>query len=137
LSQAGAHNRGLSIEETLSRFFGEAEVGYRMLVETAIDAIVVFDQDYRIIIWNPSAEKMFGYTKDETSGLSFTKLIGNSNDGVQTNGNAICFSPAGSYRKTKPIFCAVGRTGARFLPNWRCPGRRFPTQCSVRASSVI
>jgi len=108
-----AQDRGLSLEETLSRFFSEAEAGYKTLVETATDAIVVFDQDYRIIIWNTSAEKMFGYTKDEAIGLSFTRLLsGNSND----NGNGeVIFTSGKLSGKTKPDILCCRKDGSTFL----------------------
>lgn len=112
-----AQDRGLSLEETLSRFFSEAEAGYKTLVETATDAIVVFDQDYRIIIWNTSAEKMFGYTKDEAIGLSFTRLLsGNSNDRVQTSGNGeLLFTSGKLSGKTKPDILCWRKDGSTFL----------------------
>jgi len=51
-----------------NRFFVDSEANYRSLVETATDAIISFDQQNRIILWNSSAEKIFGYTKAEATG---------------------------------------------------------------------
>jgi PAS domain S-box-containing protein len=70
-----ARDRGLSLEETLSRFFSDAEAGYKSLVETATDAIVVVDAADRVIIWNRAAEKMFGYSGTEAVGSNFTELL--------------------------------------------------------------
>ncbi|MFZ0929529.1 MAG: PAS domain S-box protein, partial [Syntrophobacteraceae bacterium] len=56
-------SRGLPLEEVISGFFVDSEANYRSLVETATDAIISFDQQNRIILWNSSAEKIFGYTK--------------------------------------------------------------------------
>ncbi len=60
--------KGLPLEEIISGFFMDAEANYRSLVETASDAIISFDQENRIILWNPSAERIFGYSKAETIG---------------------------------------------------------------------
>jgi PAS domain S-box-containing protein len=65
---------GIIIEDMLSRFFSEAEEGYKILIETATDAIVVFDSAGRVIIWNRAAEKMFGYTSAEATGSSFFQM---------------------------------------------------------------
>jgi PAS domain S-box-containing protein len=69
-----ALRRHIPLEEVLSRFFGEAETSYKTLVETATDAIIVFDSDDRVIVWNGAAEKMFGYSHSEAIGSSFIKL---------------------------------------------------------------
>jgi PAS domain S-box-containing protein len=69
-----ARDRGLPLEETLSRFFSNAEAGYRSLVETATDAIVVFDSEDRVLVWNRAAETMFGYSSREAIGSSFFAL---------------------------------------------------------------
>ena len=45
-----------------------AEANYKSLVETASDAIISLDQENRVILWNSSAEKIFGYTKAEAIG---------------------------------------------------------------------
>ncbi len=61
-------SRGLPLEEVISSFFVDAEANYKSLVETASDAIISFDQANRVILWNSSAEKIFGYTKGEAIG---------------------------------------------------------------------
>jgi PAS domain S-box-containing protein len=70
-----AHRTGIEVSEMLSRFFGESETNYKTLIDTATNAIVVFDSDERVIVWNRAAEKMFGYPYGETIGSSFFKLV--------------------------------------------------------------
>ncbi len=53
----------------------ESEQGYRGLIETAQDAIIRIDEDEIVNIWNKSAEKIFGYTKDEIIGKSVSIII--------------------------------------------------------------
>ena len=56
-----------AVEGTDSRL-AQSEESYRLLVEQAPEAIVVLDIDEnRIIEANPSAEKLFGYARDELS----------------------------------------------------------------------
>lgn len=38
-------------------------------------AIIEWDLDFKVVEWNPSAEAMFGYTKNEALGVSGTELI--------------------------------------------------------------
>ncbi len=45
------------------------------LVETAHDAIVCIDEDGRVIVWNHSAEKIFGYSRSEIMGQPITIII--------------------------------------------------------------
>ncbi len=67
--------KGLPIERVIASFFADAEAGYRNLVETANDAIISYDQEGRIISWNPAAEKMFGYTIESAIGQPFLELF--------------------------------------------------------------
>jgi PAS domain S-box-containing protein len=45
------------------------------ILETALDAIISIDQQSRIIEFNPAAEKMFGYKREEVLGQDMAKLI--------------------------------------------------------------
>jgi PAS domain S-box-containing protein len=74
-SLKNARLRGVSLEQAIAGLFADAEAGYRMLVETATDAIITFDHSGRIIDWNSAAEKMFGYSKQEAIGASFFQLV--------------------------------------------------------------
>ena len=42
------------------------------------DAIVVADLKGRVIDWNPSAERLFGYTKDTAAGIGLHQIFGSS-----------------------------------------------------------
>ena len=70
-----AHRTGIPMSDMLSRFFGEAETNYKTLIDTATDAIVVFDVYDRIIVWNRAAENLFGYTSEEARGSSFFQMV--------------------------------------------------------------
>src|SRR6201992_2102949 len=51
--------------EVTNRFDATA----RAVIECAADAIVAFDTDRTVLLWNPAAEQMFGWTAPEVVGL--------------------------------------------------------------------
>ncbi|NOZ76762.1 MAG: PAS domain S-box protein [Euryarchaeota archaeon] len=53
----------------------ETEEHFRAVMDSAIDALVSIDAGGRIIFWNPSAERMFGYTPEEAVGNPVTLII--------------------------------------------------------------
>jgi two-component system NtrC family sensor kinase len=58
-------------EEALSK----SERRYRQLTEASQDAIVVADQEGRVTLFNPAAERIFGYSADEVTGQPVALLI--------------------------------------------------------------
>jgi len=59
------------VEEALKK----SEEKYRKLIETAQDAIISTDEKGIINVWNQSAEKIFGYSKNEIIEQPVTTLI--------------------------------------------------------------
>jgi PAS domain S-box-containing protein len=53
----------------------ETAVDLHALVEAAGDAIIVADIAGRIVLWNPAAERLFGFTGTEAVGRSLDLLI--------------------------------------------------------------
>ena len=41
----------------------------RAVIESAADAIVAYGTDRTVMLWNPAAERMFGWAADEVIGL--------------------------------------------------------------------
>jgi PAS domain S-box-containing protein len=58
-------------EEALSK----SERRYRQLTEASQDAIIVADQEGRITLFNPAAERIFGYAANEVAGQPLTVLV--------------------------------------------------------------
>jgi two-component system sporulation sensor kinase A len=52
-----------------------SEEKFRAITTTAINAVVLADEDDKITYWNPSAERMFGYTEQEVLGKRLTDLV--------------------------------------------------------------
>jgi PAS domain S-box-containing protein len=53
----------------------ESEKKFRELINTSIEGIISIDSQMKIILWNPGAEKIFGYTEKEMLGQNLTKII--------------------------------------------------------------
>jgi PAS domain S-box-containing protein len=50
-------------------------IGYQQVVEALGDAVVVADADGVIRLWNPAAERLFGFTKTDALGSSLDLII--------------------------------------------------------------
>lgn len=53
----------------------KSEERYRTLFEEAGDVIISLDIDYKITAWNPMAEKVYGYKKEEVIGKNIDIII--------------------------------------------------------------
>lgn len=45
------------------------------IVQSAMDAIITIDEELRVVVFNPAAEKIFGYSADEMLGEPVTRLF--------------------------------------------------------------
>jgi PAS domain S-box-containing protein len=61
--------------EGTNRALSESERRYRQLTEATLDAIIVADGAGAIRLFNPAAERLFGYRADEVLGKSLTCLM--------------------------------------------------------------
>lgn len=55
--------------------FRESEEHYRAVAAAAMDAIITIDSDSTILVVNPAAERIFGYSSDEMIGQPVTMLM--------------------------------------------------------------
>ncbi len=62
-------------EEALTALAVRTNEEYEALVETAMDAIVVMDERGRVLSWNPSAERILGYSRAEALGTLLIDLV--------------------------------------------------------------
>ncbi|MBC7774307.1 MAG: PAS domain-containing protein [Phycisphaerae bacterium] len=53
----------------------ESEETFRQLIFNAPDAVIVINEDSNILLWNPKAEEIFGWAKEEVTGKSLTETI--------------------------------------------------------------
>jgi PAS domain S-box-containing protein len=75
LLAAGFLSSELKNQQRLSLALDEARTRYYHTVESVMDAIVAVDEDQRITLFNPAAEKMFDYTATEVMGQPLSMLL--------------------------------------------------------------
>jgi PAS domain S-box-containing protein len=110
---------GKAILETRRRMEG--------IVQSAMDAIITIDEKQRIVLFNPAAEKIFGYTADQVLGEQVTKLIperyrANHADHVQQ------FFASGVLNR--PL------TGASGVSALRSSQEEFPVEASISQVTI-
>jgi PAS domain S-box-containing protein len=70
---------GIAIDVTSERQAQEAlslrDEQLRLLVDTALDAVVTCDVDSHIVVWNSGAARLFGWSSEEAVGLRLTDTI--------------------------------------------------------------
>jgi len=122
-----ARTRRIPLERAIANFFRESEANFRMLIETVNDAIVSFDNEGRILLWNPAAERIFGYSRGEIVGLSFIDLI-------------IPDRYADSLRKEIETFTITGKSmlvgKTTETEAKRKDGKEFPVEFSTSARKI-
>jgi PAS domain S-box-containing protein len=104
-------------EEALRR----SEVRKAAILRSALDCIITFDLDGRIIEFNPAAERTFGYTAQEALGREMAQLI-------------IPETLRESHRRGLALYnvTTVGVPGRRMeLTAMRADGTEFPVELSI------
>lgn len=65
----------ITVQKQKEEELRESEEKLRAITDSASDGIVMVDHKARIVFWNPSAEKIFGYTADEILGKNFFHAV--------------------------------------------------------------
>jgi PAS domain S-box-containing protein len=100
---------------------GESEQRFRAVAQSAVDAIISTDRWDTIIFWNQGAQKIFGYSEEETLGKSVSMIIPEPYRDAHRIGVA-------NYLKTaKPML--IGKTVE--LEGLRKGGEIFPIELSL------
>ncbi|WP_375159539.1 PAS domain S-box protein [Bradyrhizobium sp. RDT46] len=79
------------------------------IVETAVDGVILFDAQDRLLLFNPACERLFGYSADEVMGRNVRMLMpeaGSQASHFATAGEAIGLRKDGS---TFPMDVSVGK----------------------------
>jgi len=101
-------------------------MNYKKIFEMSLDAIVVSDDLGNIILWNPGAERMFGYATEEALGMPVTELMPEEYRQKHLNGIA-------RFRKTeRPVL--IGKTVE--VEGLRKDGSRFLKEISLAGEKV-
>jgi PAS domain S-box-containing protein len=67
--------RDVTEQQLIQKALRESEARYRVVAETASDAIITLEESGKILFANPAAEKIFGYQTLEMVGSSLTLLV--------------------------------------------------------------
>lgn len=124
VSTALRHNGAVLLERAITNFFREAETNYRILVEMATDAIIAFDRQGRILLWNSAAGRVFGYSQPEVIGSFLTDLIVPEQRARQWQQELESFTGSGESQ-------LMGRVAERELK--RKDNSLFPAELSISA----
>lgn len=101
----------------------QSEARYRHLTESSLDAIVLANSAGRITLFNPAAEAIFGYRREEVEGEALTTLIPAGLREAHTEGME-------RFARTR-VARLVGKTVE--LRGLRKNGEEFPLELSLNA----
>ncbi|MDD5702528.1 MAG: PAS domain-containing sensor histidine kinase [Dehalococcoidales bacterium] len=94
--------------QVLERLFPAFSGGYRILIQASADAVIGADGKDKVMIWNPAAERMFGYTRQEAMGRNLKDITGIHIPRFPVNG------PGSPVILALQELLLVGRTGNQF-----------------------
>jgi PAS domain S-box-containing protein len=124
LGRHGA-NRNITARKQTEQELRDSGERFRVATESIRDAfILISGEEGKILLWNPAAEVMFGYTKDEAIGQSLHRLIGPPRFHEASEVGLAHFACTGAG-------AAVGRTLE--LPALRRNGEEFSVELSLSA----
>ena len=58
-----------------NRALTQSEARLRAILESAMDAVIIVDEDHRVILFNAAAEALFGYSRQEALVASVDRLV--------------------------------------------------------------
>jgi PAS domain S-box-containing protein len=67
--------RGVNRQAELARALRDANDRYHQTIDSVMDAIVAVDESHNILLFNPAAERMFGWAKADVLGEPLAKLV--------------------------------------------------------------
>ncbi|TKJ36847.1 hypothetical protein CEE37_14785 [candidate division LCP-89 bacterium B3_LCP] len=117
----------IKVREETDRKLQESEEKFRTIASSALDAIVMIDNDGNVIYWNTAAIKIFGYTEEEIHGLNVHKVLAPP-------------ELLATHKKAFPEFISTGRGPAigkvlEFNAR-RKDGSEFPVELTVSAVKI-
>lgn len=116
--------RDITERKRVERALAESEEKFRSISAAANDAILVIDNDGRLMYWNPAAERIFGYRAEEALGQDAHQLF------VPSRYHADFERGFAEFRKsgTGPV---IGNSLE--LAALRKDGSEFPVELSISA----
>lgn len=119
--------RRLNREEVLAAVARESTNQLRAMVNSAMDAIVTIDSNRRVVVFNPAAQTMFGYTEQELLGKPIDLLIPERFRSAHT-GNIAAFRQSGVNARMKDSRIDI--------VGLRSDGKEFPIESTIARVSI-
>jgi PAS domain S-box-containing protein len=112
----------ISQQKQDERALAESQLRYRGIVESVMDAIICIDAEYRIVLFNTAAGKMFGCSADQAIGGAIERFVPG------------CFPAA--YATPTPAFELEGRANHPLdtlsaITGLRANGEAFPMEANI------
>jgi two-component system cell cycle sensor histidine kinase/response regulator CckA len=120
-------DRNITERKHMIEALRESEEKFRAISNTAVDAILVMDNDGKISYWNPAAEKMFGYKSEEATGKELHLFLAPAKYHAAYKKGFSSFKETGQGP-------AVGATSEFFAI--RKDGTEFPIEVSTSAIQI-
>jgi len=117
-------SRDITERKGAERALREGEAALRQLCDSALDAIVMIDEEGRTILSNPAAERMFGYTFGEMSGQVIHDLVIPAGQAPDFHSNLRTFQTTGRGPRIGKVVEVTAR---------RKDGSEFPAELSLGA----
>ena len=109
-------------EEELAHAAQESSNQLKAMVSSAMDAIVTIDSERRVVVFNPAAQKMFGYSEDQIRGKPLDMLIPERFRSVHER-NVAAFSGSGVNARMKDTRMDI--------IGLRADGTEFPIESTI------
>lgn len=115
-------NAGMGERKRAEHSLRQSEEGMRAILDSALDCIITMDHHGRVVVFNPAAEKTFGYPREKAIGQLLSELI---------------IPPLLRERHQKGLsrYLAIGETpvlGKRLeLTAMRSNGSEFPVELAI------
>ena len=68
-------NAGMGERKQAEHSLRQSEEGMRAILDSALDCIITMDHHGRVVVFNPAAEKTFGYPREKAIGQLLSELI--------------------------------------------------------------
>lgn len=111
-----------------ARSLRAAKARLEAVISTALDAVIVIDQEGRVTEFNPAAERIFGYRRDEAMGRRLGALI--------VPGSQIAAHERGFRRYLETGEARIVGRGLVSLEARRRDGSKFPVELSVSTTRI-
>lgn len=114
-------------EANLERRARDSGDQLRALVNSAMDAIVTVDSNFHVAVFNPAAQRMFGYSEEQVSGKSLDRLLP-ERFRLKHAKNLRAFGSSGVSARMKEAHMDI--TGLR------ADGTEFPVESSIAQMTI-